>query len=136
MKKTTIALLSLFVTVLIVSTTFNSCTRDSAPPKLDCPLPDTVSFSQDIQALFDANCSTSGCHTGINPAGGLDLSVGQSYSQLTATGSGYIDTLNPKLSLLYSQMTSQSSPMPPTGKLDGCKIALVLKWIEQKAKNN
>ncbi|HEU4717713.1 MAG TPA: c-type cytochrome domain-containing protein, partial [Bacteroidia bacterium] len=82
------------------------------------------------------NCNTAGCHSGTSPAGGLNLEPANAYAQLTSHQGGYIDTLHPEFSLLYSQLISTTTPMPPTGKLDDCTIKLVLKWIQQKAKNN
>jgi len=77
----------------------------------------------------------SGCHSGSNPARGLDLSAGNSYNSLFNTkGRGrYIDTLNPANSGLY---TALSSPMPPWGELVPYDMDLILEWIRQGAKNN
>lgn len=114
-----------------------SCTYEKAEvAQVTCAQPDTVSYSLDIQPLFNSNCATAGCHSGANPEGGLNLEASESYGQLMASGSGYVDTLNPEFSLLYAQMNSVSDPMPPTGRLDKCTLELVLKWIRQKAKNN
>jgi len=114
-----------------------SCTYEKAElSTTPCPTPEVVSYSGNIQPIFDANCATAGCHSGASPESGLSLEAASSYSNLTASGSGYVDTLNPTFSVLYAQMTSASSPMPPTGKLDRCTLELVLKWIQQKAKNN
>ncbi len=102
-----------------------------------CPTnPDSVFFSRDIIPLLNANCNTIGCHSGGNPAGKLNLEASKAYTSLKKSGSGYIDTLDSKNSIIYIQMSSSSQPMPPTGKLSDCKIDLVLKWIEQGAKNN
>lgn len=101
-----------------------------------CNLPSNVSFKRDIQPIFNANCNTSGCHTGSKPKGGLNLDSTQAYAALQNPKSGYIDTLNPSASLLYISMTSISNPMPPNGKLSKCTTDLILKWITQKAKNN
>ena len=114
-----------------------SCTyerAEEAVPK--CNLPDSVSFSRDLQPLFTSQCATAGCHSGTHPEGNLDLEASNAYSELTDSRSGYVDTLNPEFSLLYAQMNSVSSPMPPSGRLDKCTLELVLKWIRQKAKNN
>lgn len=103
----------------------------------DCMIPSEVSFSRDIQPVFNANCATTvDCHIGAMPAGNLNLEAGNAYAELNQPGKGYIDTLNPPFSLLYAQMISASTPMPPTGRLDQCTTDLVLRWIEQKAKNN
>ena len=77
-----------------------------------------------------------GCHSGSNPKGNLNLENSESYEQLWRKKSGYIDTLNPSLSVLYASMNSSSNPMPPAGKLDNCTVELILRWIQQKAKNN
>ena len=117
-----------------------SCKKDKAlvpePAVVPCNLPDVVSYQNNIQPLFNAHCIDSGCHSGANPGGHLNLEASVSYAQLMKSGSGYIDTLKPEFSVLYSQMNSSSNPMPKTGKLDDCSIGLVLKWIQQKAKNN
>lgn len=95
-----------------------------------------ASFAKNIVPIFKANCAISGCHTGVNAAGNLDLDSAVAYNNLTTGGAGYINTSNPQLSVLYNQMISTSDPMPPTGLLDKCTTGLVLKWIEQKAPNN
>jgi hypothetical protein len=94
-----------------------------------------VSFTKDIQPIFNSSCVT-GCHTGGSPQGHLSLDPAVAYTQLWHPGGGYVDTLNPAASVLYSSMVSVSSPMPPSGALDACKLKLVLKWIEQKGRNN
>ena len=125
--------------MLIVALCSMACTHnkgDGLYPSVKCAA-DTiavVSFAKDIEPVLRANCAVSGCHTGNTAAGNLDLDSAVAYASLWKSGSGYIDTLNPESSLLYSQMTSIASPMPPTGRLDNCTTALVLKWIEQKGK--
>jgi hypothetical protein len=117
-----------------------SCRKDKGPvpepAAVSCTLPDQVSYKNNIQPLFNAHCIDSGCHSGATPGGHLNLESSVSYAQLMKAGSGYIDTLQPNFSLLYAQMNSASNPMPKSGKLDNCTIGLVLKWIQQKAKNN
>ncbi len=112
-----------------------SCTYEHGDP-VTCMLPDTVSFSRDIQPIFAAHCTDISCHVGNIPAGNLNLEPDKAYEELNDRGSGYLDTLQPHISLLYAQMISVSQPMPPSGNLDDCTTGLVLKWIEQKAKNN
>lgn len=114
-----------------------SCiSKKASDIKIDCHTPGIVSFHSDLLPIFNQSCSLSGCHSGTSPAGGLNLEPTQAYDQLMTPGSGYIDTINPKFSLLYAQMHSLSQPMPPSGRLDSCTIQLVLTWIEQKAKDN
>lgn len=113
-----------------------ACTKDKKEETVACTLPDSISFKQQVQPLFNQYCNTAGCHSGTTPTGNLNLTDSVAYDQLTRKGKGYIDTLNPSYSLLYAQMVSTTNPMPPTGKLDECKTNLILKWITQKAKRN
>ncbi len=113
---------------------FCSCVHESLQPT--CTTPDLVSFSKDIIPIFNQHCNNAGCHVGTSPAGKLNLEASAAYNQLQKKGSGYIDTINPNFSVLYASMISISNPMPTSGKLDDCTINLVLKWIQQKAKNN
>jgi len=123
--------------ILIGSITFFSCTyRKLNIEPCEGIIPDTVSFNADILPVFRSYCSTSGCHSGSQPEGNLNLEDSVAYSQLHTPGRGYINTTKPEISVLYTQMISTTQPMPPTGNLDDCRINLVLKWIEQGAINN
>jgi hypothetical protein len=113
-----------------------ACTYTKWEQPSACELSDTVSFSKEIVPVFTAYCSMSGCHSGSNPAGGLNLTASLAYQELLKSGSGYVDTVNPKYSILYATMNNPVKPMPPNGKLDECTLKMILKWIEQKAKNN
>jgi len=119
----------------------NSCRNDAgepATPRADCVI-DTipvVSFSKNIIPIFNSYCTDAGCHSGTNPAAKLSLEASVAYSQLMKKGTGYVNIQDPGYSILYSEMNSTSDPMPPTGRLDACTIALVYKWIQQQAKNN
>jgi len=113
-----------------------SCKKEKGPVAKICTPPSIVSYQQHIQPIFNSHCIDAGCHSGTNPAGHLNLESSVSYTKLMKPGSGYIDTLQPAFSLLYAQMNSVSNPMPPSGRLDDCTVGLVLKWIQQKAKNN
>ncbi len=101
-----------------------SCTYDVNPTE---PVPDIVSYSQDMQPFFDASCVQ--CHNG----GGLslDLSPGVSYDALT-TGD-YVNLAEPANSLLYTKIA-------PGGSMEqystSSETAMTLKWIEQGAENN
>ncbi len=114
-----------------------SCTRDKGLEiNPSCTIPEKISYSKDVQPLLTTNCLGGGCHQGTNPAGNLDLSSANSYKELSESGSGYIDTINPKFSVLNAQLNSASNPMPPTGKLTDCNLQLIYQWMEQGAKNN
>lgn len=95
-----------------------------------------VSFAKEITPILTANCTTSGCHSGSNPQSNLNLEAAKAYAYLTKKGSGYVDTLNPSGSVLYSSLTSVSSPMPPNGKLSTCDLKRIQVWMKEGAKNN
>lgn len=109
-----------------------SCGKQSVEPAV--VIPDTVSFSRDVLPVFSRDCSLSGCHSGANPTGNLNLSASVAYGQLWKQK--MIDTLHPEQSVLYIQLNSVSDPMPPSGRLPAGTIALIYKWIQQKAPNN
>lgn len=97
-------------------------------------LPDTVSFQTDILPLFNTQCSITDCHAASHPAANLNLSAAAAYMQLFVKHE--IDTIQPTNSLLYIQMNSSGTPMPPSGRLSDYDVALVLAWISQGAKHN
>lgn len=108
-----------------------SCKYDEVLP----PEPDPgeiISFSEDIIPIFNASCSTAGCHTsgGIAP----DLRPEVAYEALTLQG--YVNTAQPEESELYLWMNgSKAFPMPLTG-VNATYVSTVLQWIEQGALNN
>jgi hypothetical protein len=129
-------ILYLFIAVLLHSCVYRN--EEDMTLAVDCSkvIPDTVSFSKDVQPILTNNCATANCHSGNSPEGKLNLESGKAYAQLMKKGSGYVDTINPGISVLNSMLISKSNPMPPTGKLDACSIELITEWMKQKAKNN
>lgn len=92
----------------------------------------TISFSKNIQPIFNDNCAKSGCHVewGQSP----NLSPGVAYDQLIELG--YVDPANPEGSLLYQKVSATVKQMPPTGSLSSLQINSIYAWIQQGAKNN
>ena len=120
-----------------------SCRYDQLDPgptavqdSCDQHMPDVVSFSRHVLPILAANCATSGCHSGSTPESNLNLEAAVAYDNLMKPGSGYVNTAKPTQSIVYRGLISTSSPMPPLGNLPPCEIRLILKWIEQQAKNN
>lgn len=85
-----------------------------------------ISFATDLQPFFNANCIS--CHPDDSQP---DLQAGNSYNSLI--GGGYINTADPANSLLYLKISTGGS-METFSTPQG--TAMVLKWIEQGAKNN
>jgi hypothetical protein len=119
--------------LLVLGTSFH-CEKKKVPTATECQVVENVSFQKDIVPIFEAHCVS--CHSGANASGNLNLESSVAYMSLSDPKSGYLDTINPSFSLLYASMVSTSNPMPPNGKLDKCTTDLILKWIQQKAKNN
>ncbi|MFN8438571.1 MAG: hypothetical protein U0V72_13190 [Cytophagales bacterium] len=127
--------------LLLVSFSFIflfSCKKKEKNVAQVCNSKDTVSFHADIKPLLTLNCALSGCHMGNSPSGGLNLESDKAYIELTNIKSGYIDTLAPKRSLLYSSLVSTDNPMPPKpfSKLNDCDIQLIVQWMQEGGKNN
>jgi len=101
----------------------------------------TVSFSQDIQPIFNASCV--GCHGG---SGGLFLTAGQSYDNLVnvqaqagCTTEMRVQPGNAGASVLYKRVsgTSCGEQMPRGGPpLSAAHIQKIMDWINQGALNN
>ena len=105
-----------------------------------------ASFANQIQPIFNANCAVAGCHTGVVPTGGLNLSAGNSYAMLVnVMSSGYApavrvvpcDTLSSVLwhkihgTGVYGQLMPRFGPKLPQAQLD-----LISTWIAIGAPNN
>src|SRR5438128_11285940 len=58
-------------------------------PKPACkpPATTTVSFSANIQPIFNRSCALGGCHVGSVSPGSLNLQVGQAYGQIVGAKS-------------------------------------------------
>lgn len=102
-----------------------ACTQYEIP-KPPCPenLPTGVSFSADVQPIFDQKCIM--CHSGGQaPA----LTAGWSYDELI--DGGYVDTDFPCSSLLYEKLTGSHSD-----RIDDEEVLTILGWITEGAEDN
>ncbi len=99
--------------------------KDPAP-NANKPATAEVSFARDIQSLVRASCMP--CHSGAKGAAGK--------TNWTTYEGVMVDVKpgKPDSSRLYKRL--RDGEMPPSGKLDSSKIALVYKWISEGAKNN
>jgi len=96
--------------------------------EVEVPVPDEVSYSKDIQPLWNTDCVS--CHGGAAP----NLEAANSYNNLM---NGYVVAGNAEASVLYQSLIwGDAKPMPPGQKWEAYKIQLVEAWIEQGAKNN
>jgi hypothetical protein len=121
-----------YLMMLMVSLMATSCYYDEMPPEAVIPIPETVSYSRDIQPLWDQDCIS--CHK--SGATAPDLTSTNSYSALV-TNNKYVIPGNAVGSKLHKSLVADgASIMPTQGKWSDSKIALVDKWINDGALNN
>jgi hypothetical protein len=102
----------------------SSCEYDTIEPDI-IPIPpdQTISFIQDILPVFSAKCVE--CHDGNRKP---DLRNDKAYGALI---NEYINTNEPESSKLYEVLTGFHSD-----KASAQEKQLILRWIEQGAKDN
>ncbi len=128
MKKITI-----FLFAVLGILAWQSCSYDWIEPEKPV-VPTVVSFKDNIQPIFDADCIS--CHKTGGEA--PDLSFGVAYNDLWSAG--MIDTAAPANSVLYKKVEPQSGTTV-AGSMNKYITnpndpALILQWIEEGAKNN
>jgi len=103
----------------------SGCTKYEIPAA-ECPedLPTNVSYSADVQPIFDANCVM--CHAGGQSP---DLSPGWSYDELI--DGDYVDTDFPCSSPLYEVFSGTHD-----GRARDEELLTILGWIDEGAKDN
>lgn len=133
----------LFVTT--ISFLFVACEDKIVTDPEPNPTPSGMSAKlSDIQVkVFNVSCAISGCHGGSGVSANLNLTSGNSYSQLVNVNS----LENPSLKRVLPNSSAQSllirklegngtSLMPPSGKLSKEIIDSVKAWIDRGALNN
>ena len=117
------------------------CSDRGGDPVNPGPGDDPVSFSADVQIIFNDRCI--GCH-GLAGNGNLDLRAANSYANLAGVDSfGYTGLRvvpgDPDASVLYRKLTGASGVgdrMPSDGVLPAGSIAIIGDWIAEGAMNN
>jgi hypothetical protein len=105
-----------------------------------------ISFSKTIQPILSSNCAVSGCHTGLSPSSGLNLST---YAGVRAGGNffrtnvviPYDSTDSDIMKMIRSSNNPLGIRMPESGKyastgLPDSLIVQIGTWIQQGALNN
>jgi hypothetical protein len=102
-----------------------ACTKYEIP-KPPCPedLPTNVSYSADVQPIFDANCVV--CHSGGQSP---DLRPAWSYDELI--DGGYVDTDFPCSSELYQKLIGSHD-----GRATDEEELIILGWMDEGAEDN
>jgi hypothetical protein len=121
--------LKILSVIILLAGLMTGCYYDIVtPPDPNAP-PQAVSYSGDLQPIWDQNCTKSGCHDGAHDP---LLTPAESYNAIMA--GGFVNTAIPTESILYQVL--QGGSMPPTGKLPSADIQMVLDWIKNGAPNN
>ena len=110
-----------------------------------------VSYSSDVQPIFDTRCATSGCHAGPTSPFGMTLEAGQSYSKIVGVaaqasdcnGDPRVDPGSASTSVLYKRIAGSDCgarmpwSLPPTvDSLTTVQQNTIRDWIDQGALNN
>lgn len=118
----------LLIVTLIGILSWQSCQYEWVEP-VKVIVPEVVSFSVDIQPIFDQSCNNAGCHA---PGGTVpNLKAGSAYTNLISNN--LIDLTTPANSKLYMEVETGGS-MNKYTKPGNPEI--ILKWIEEGALNN
>lgn len=133
--------------MLLLYLNFNSCRHDPIiPPGGDpgnpndtshqlkpCD-PNVVYFQKQILPIILSNCTMSGCHDG---SAGSEGKILTNYTNILK--SGYVNIIKPTGSKMYEAITETNPndrmPQPPYPALTADQIALILKWMQQGARD-
>ncbi len=142
-------------TVVIGAATFGACGNgengsengDVGPQSTDAGVPDTVSFSKDVQTVFTRRCVS--CHSAAleSANGELNLESGASHAELVNVDAncGAMKRVVPgdlEASALWLKTAGEpgcGAEMPtgsPLKSLAPREFSILEKWIEQGAPNN
>lgn len=105
------------------------------------------SFATQVQPIFTKNCTGGGCHGGMNPAQGLDLSSGKSYASTVNVASTQCPTTKrilpstPTMSYLMFKLQGAGpcftgTRMPKGTPLAATDLNTISAWISAGAPNN
>jgi mono/diheme cytochrome c family protein len=104
-----------------------------------------VLYATDVHPIFTAQgCNAMSCHQGASPAGGMDLSgtAAQTWAQVTAAGTGRVDTGTPANSLILTKPLAAGAGGVSHGggtyfnDTSDPDYQTILAWIQQGALNN
>lgn len=127
-------LIILVASVAIVSIAMSSCKNTINTPIGDIVFPaSNVSYSQQVQPLFNLGCDYLGCHDDETMAGNLSLT---NYISAT-TAPGVIRPRDTTSSILIQRIEGKGPIMPPAASpLNQNQIKGLKTWIMEGAKNN
>ena len=114
--------------ILSVAMVFNSCTYEKGGEPSPVDQCDSVQYTYtgNIEAIFQVNCATSGCHDAQTGQGGVKLTTYQEVKSKVDAG---------RISARMLDGNPSFMPPPPdgSGKLPDSTLAKVQKWIDEGA---
>ncbi|MBI2388544.1 MAG: hypothetical protein HYV09_02910 [Deltaproteobacteria bacterium] len=124
-----------------------ACAAGSTCSAGACVCGTTVSFAKDVQPIFSASCTGTGCHSGAVPRGSLSLEAGKSYGELVnvasaaCSGKLLVTPGDVSKSYLDNKLTGVGmcfgTQMPKAGAaLPAAQLATIRSWICNGAKND
>ena len=144
---------SMMVLAALAAAACSSGTTSSTTPKTTTSSSTTtssggVSFSRDIQPIFNANCVI--CHTGTSGPQGLSLDSGKAYGNLVNVNSTEAPSLkrvapgSPDKSYIINKLLGTQTQAGGSGAqmpfgaqpLSQATISLIQQWITAGAPNN
>lgn len=117
------------ILVLSFSLLCFSCYYDEVLERPDLPVPEDVSFQNEIQPIFNTSCVA--CH---NEDRDPDLRAGNAYAALI--NGNYVIAGDADNSQLYNDLPGVGHPVNVGFSLSDEDIALIRAWINEGAQNN
>lgn len=125
----------------------NACGPDEGCARGSCvSCGPAVRFAADVEPIFVARCTLSGCHTGARPAASLRLTAGRAYSELVGPiascgGNPLVAPGEVEGSYLWSKLTGvgicSGTEMPKRGELlEAAELDIIRSWICRGAAND
>ncbi len=105
------------LTMMVLLVFLMQCSKDKAPAPSSCNV-GTVGYANNVKAILDANCATSGCHDATTNQSGFNYA---SYATAKLGGDASICKIE----------GSCGSVMPPSGKMADSLICIIKGWKEQ-----
>ncbi len=128
------------IVLMVLAAALGGCSDKGSDPVVPGG-PDPVSYTLDVQPIWDGNCV--GCH-GAGGNGGLDLRAPGSRGNLVDAASQNWGGMRvvpgePDASVLYRKLTGDGAVgprMPQGGALAADDIETVRRWIAEGAQDN
>jgi hypothetical protein len=124
------------VALVAASFALSSCKNTINTPLGDIVFPaDSISYSRQVQPLFNVGCNYSGCHDDQTRAGNLSLT---NYIDATTDQPGVVIAGNPSGSILIQRIKGTGPIMPPLpySPLSQNQIQGLTTWIKEGAHLN